>query len=43
VAEDIRLAIADGATGFDMLKGDYPYKYRFGAGPRAVRRMVVRR
>ena len=31
VGEDIRLAIEDGATGFDMLKGDYPYKYRFGA------------
>ena len=43
VGEDIRLAIEDGATGFDMLKGDYPYKYRFGATPRAVRRMLVRR
>ena len=31
VGEDIRLAIEDGATGFDMLKGDYDYKYRFGA------------
>jgi CelD/BcsL family acetyltransferase involved in cellulose biosynthesis len=43
VGEDIRLAIEDGASGFDMLKGDYDYKYRFGAEPRAVRRMVVRR
>jgi CelD/BcsL family acetyltransferase involved in cellulose biosynthesis len=43
VGEDIRLAIEDGATGFDMLKGDYDYKYRFGAVPRAVKRMVVRR
>ena len=43
VGEDIRLAIEDGATGFDMLKGDYPYKYRFGATPRAVRRMLVQR
>jgi CelD/BcsL family acetyltransferase involved in cellulose biosynthesis len=43
VGEDIRLAIADGATGFDMLKGDYSYKYRFGASPRAVRRLIVRR
>jgi CelD/BcsL family acetyltransferase involved in cellulose biosynthesis len=43
VGEDIRLAIADGAAGFDMLKGDYPYKYRFGAAPRRVRRMVVTR
>jgi CelD/BcsL family acetyltransferase involved in cellulose biosynthesis len=43
VGEDIRLAIEDGATGFDMLKGDYDYKYRFGAVPRAVKRMVVTR
>jgi len=43
VGEDIRLAIEDGATGFDMLKGDYPYKYRFGATPRAVRRLLVTR
>ncbi|MDP9185470.1 MAG: GNAT family N-acetyltransferase [Actinomycetota bacterium] len=43
VGEDIRLAIEDGATAFDMLKGDYPYKYRFGASPRAVRRMIVTR
>jgi CelD/BcsL family acetyltransferase involved in cellulose biosynthesis len=43
VGEDIRLAIEDGASGFDMLKGDYDYKYRFGAVPRAVRRIVVRR
>jgi CelD/BcsL family acetyltransferase involved in cellulose biosynthesis len=43
VGEDIRLAIEDGASGFDLLKGDYPYKYRFGAVPRQVRRMVVRR
>jgi CelD/BcsL family acetyltransferase involved in cellulose biosynthesis len=43
VGEDIRLAIADGAAGFDMLKGDYAYKYRFGAERRRVRRMVVTR
>ncbi len=43
VGEDIRLAIEDGASGFDMLKGDYAYKYRFGAVPRAVRRMLVTR
>ena len=42
VGEDIRLAIEDGASGFDLLKGDYAYKYRFGATPRTVRRMVVR-
>ena len=43
VGEDIRLAIEDGATGFDMLKGDYDYKYRFGAVARRVRRLVVTR
>ena len=43
VAEDIRLAIEAGCTGFDLLKGDYTYKYRFGARPRLVRRLVVTR
>jgi CelD/BcsL family acetyltransferase involved in cellulose biosynthesis len=43
VGEDIRLAIEDGAKGFDMLKGDYAYKYRFGATARRVRRLVVTR
>ena len=43
VAEDIRRAIEDGCSAFDLLKGDYPYKYRFGAYPRAVRRLVVSR
>ena len=43
VAEDIRLAIEDGCRIFDLLKGDYDYKYRFGAVPRRVRRLVVSR
>jgi CelD/BcsL family acetyltransferase involved in cellulose biosynthesis len=43
VAEDIRLAIEEGCVAFDMLKGDYPYKYRFGAQARPVKRLVVRR
>ena len=43
VAEDIRQAIEDGCRRFDLLKGDYPYKYRFGARPRAIRRLVVAR
>jgi len=43
VAEDIRIAIEAGCSGFDLLKGDYPYKYRFGALPRTIRRLVVRR
>jgi CelD/BcsL family acetyltransferase involved in cellulose biosynthesis len=43
VAEDIRVAIESGCSVFDLLKGDYAYKYRFGAYPRAVRRLIVRR
>ncbi len=43
VAEDIRIAIEGGCTGFDMLKGDYEYKYRFGAQPRSVKRMTITR
>jgi CelD/BcsL family acetyltransferase involved in cellulose biosynthesis len=43
VGEDIRMAIDDRCEDFDMLKGDYPYKYRFGAVPRAVRRLIVTR
>ena len=43
IGEDIRHAIEDGCNGFDLLKGDYAYKYRFGARPRAIRRLVVRR
>lgn len=43
VGEDIRMAIEEGCDGFDLLKGDYQYKYRFGAYPRAVNRLVVTR
>jgi CelD/BcsL family acetyltransferase involved in cellulose biosynthesis len=43
VAELIRDVIATGHEGLDMLKGDLDYKYRFGARPRAVRRLVVTR
>jgi CelD/BcsL family acetyltransferase involved in cellulose biosynthesis len=43
VGEDIRLAIEEGCAGFDLLKGDYEYKYRFGSSPRAVKRLVVTR
>ncbi len=43
VGEDVRMAIENGCTAFDLLKGDYQYKYRFGAYPRAVKRLVVRR
>ncbi len=43
VAEDIRIAIEGGCNGFDLLKGDYEYKYRFGAYPRRIKRLTVRR
>ena len=43
VGEDIRLAIEEGCRAFDLLKGDYGYKYRFGATPRPVKRVVVTR
>jgi CelD/BcsL family acetyltransferase involved in cellulose biosynthesis len=43
VAEDVRQAIEEGCSRFDLLKGDYAYKYRFGARPRAIRRLVVTR
>ncbi len=43
VGEDIRIAIEAGCSGFDLLKGDYEYKYRFGAHPRPVKRLVVTR
>lgn len=43
VAEDIRQAIDEGCSVFDFLKGDYAYKYRFGARKRLVKRLVVSR
>jgi CelD/BcsL family acetyltransferase involved in cellulose biosynthesis len=43
VAELIRAAIEEGRRGFDMLKGDLPYKYRFGAKRRRVMRLRLRK
>lgn len=43
VAEDVRIAIEGGCNAFDLLKGDYEYKYRFGSYPRSVKRLVVTR
>jgi len=43
VAEDIRIAIEGGCSGFDMLKGEYDYKYRFGAHPRPIKRLAISR
>jgi CelD/BcsL family acetyltransferase involved in cellulose biosynthesis len=43
VADLIEASIEAGRTTFDLLKGDLDYKYRFGARPRAVRRLVFER
>ena len=43
VGDLVMEAIAEGCRAFDMLKGDLQYKYRFGARPRAVKRLVLRR
>jgi CelD/BcsL family acetyltransferase involved in cellulose biosynthesis len=43
VAEDVRIAIEAGCSTFDLLKGDYAYKYRFGASPRPIKRLVITR
>ena len=43
VAEDIKRAIDERCSVFDLLKGDYAYKYRFGARKRLVKRLVVSR
>lgn len=43
VAELIRAAIDEGCEGFDFLKGDLGYKYRFGPRPRRIARLLLRR
>jgi CelD/BcsL family acetyltransferase involved in cellulose biosynthesis len=43
VAELIREAVEEGRTSFDLLKGDVGYKYRFGATPRRVCRLLLDR
>ena len=40
---DVSEGVAATRPAFDLLKGDYAYKYRFGARPRAIRRLVVGR
>jgi CelD/BcsL family acetyltransferase involved in cellulose biosynthesis len=39
----IEQSIEAGRDRFDLLKGDLPYKYRFGATPRRVGRLVLER
>jgi CelD/BcsL family acetyltransferase involved in cellulose biosynthesis len=43
VTELIRDSIGEGRRGVDMLKGNLKYKYQFGATPRQVCRLVLRR
>lgn len=42
ITELIRTSIEEGRRGFDMLKGDLPYKYRFGARPKGIARLRLR-
>jgi CelD/BcsL family acetyltransferase involved in cellulose biosynthesis len=39
----IEIAAAEGNTVFDLLRGDEPYKYRFGATDRTLRRYTIER
>ena len=41
VAELIRLAAEEGCATFDLLRGDEPYKYRFGAEDRSLQRVTL--
>ena len=43
MADLIRRAIVAGRERFDMLKGDLEYKYRFGAAPREIGRLLLTR
>jgi len=43
LSELIRSAIEEGHRGFDLLRGDLPYKYRYGARPRRIGRLRLRR
>ena len=43
VGDLVTRAIEEECDAFDMLKGDLEYKYRFGAVPRPVKRLIVRR
>lgn len=41
VTELIRLAAEEGCATFDLLRGDEPYKYRFGAEDRSLQRVTL--
>jgi CelD/BcsL family acetyltransferase involved in cellulose biosynthesis len=41
VGELIKIAAQEGCEVFDLLRGDEPYKYRFGAQDRPVERVTI--
>ncbi len=43
VGQLIEIAAEEGCTVFDLLRGDEPYKYRFGATDRELRRLTIAR
>ena len=43
MGETVRLATEEGCRLFDLLRGDEPYKYRFGASDVGLSRLVFRR
>ncbi len=43
VGQLIEVAATEGCTMFDLLRGDEPYKYRFGAVDRQLRRLTLAR
>jgi CelD/BcsL family acetyltransferase involved in cellulose biosynthesis len=43
VSEIVKEATGEGCARLDMLKGDLGYKYRFGARPRVIRRLLLER
>jgi CelD/BcsL family acetyltransferase involved in cellulose biosynthesis len=43
MGETIRLAAEEGCSTFDMLRGDEPYKYRFGATDVPLIRLLLER
>lgn len=43
ISEIVKGGIGEGCARIDMLKGDLGYKYRFGARPRPIRRLLLER
>jgi CelD/BcsL family acetyltransferase involved in cellulose biosynthesis len=43
IAEYVRRALAEGVRRLDLLRGDEPYKYEWGAVDEPIQRLLVRR